>query len=213
MGQPTRRCAGSRRSCRLCGAAGRTTSTARAAVPASLLQRELVASTGARNLGVVERSDLTGFNWADVPAVLVETGFMSNRGEAALLRSAEYQQKVAGALVAGDSALPDPVDHAAAPVPARRPPFWRLDRQAEWVLEAVRERRRAAGSNVHLDELPAPALAQVLTPLGDDHRSGPESERVRRGMRLEVRNGGVTTAARALQLRCAASSPSSRGQP
>ena len=27
------------------------------------------ASTGARNLGVFERRDLTGFNWADVPAV------------------------------------------------------------------------------------------------------------------------------------------------
>ena len=32
-----------------------------------LLQRELVAATGARDLGVVERADLTGFNWADVP--------------------------------------------------------------------------------------------------------------------------------------------------
>ena len=64
-----------------------------------LLQRELVASTGARDLGVVERSDLTGFNWADVPAVLVETGFMSNRSESALLRSPGYQQRVAGALV------------------------------------------------------------------------------------------------------------------
>ena len=66
-----------------------------------LLQRELVATTGARDLGVVERSDLTGFNWADVPVVLVETGFMSNQREAALLRSAAYQQKVAGALARG----------------------------------------------------------------------------------------------------------------
>jgi N-acetylmuramoyl-L-alanine amidase len=66
-----------------------------------LLQRELVATTGARDLGVVERSDLTGFNWADVPVILVETGFMSNRREAALLRSAAYQQKVAGALARG----------------------------------------------------------------------------------------------------------------
>lgn len=65
----------------------------------TLLQRELVASTGARDLGVVERSDLTGFNWADVPAVLVETGFMSNPGESARLRSGRYQDKVAGALV------------------------------------------------------------------------------------------------------------------
>jgi N-acetylmuramoyl-L-alanine amidase len=66
-----------------------------------LLQRELVAATRAKNLGVVERADLTGFNWADVPVVLVETGFMSNRREAALLRSAAYQQQVAGALARG----------------------------------------------------------------------------------------------------------------
>ena len=64
----------------------------------TLLQRELVAATGARDLGVVERADLTGFNWADGPVVLVETGFMSNPRERALLRSAAYQQRVAGAL-------------------------------------------------------------------------------------------------------------------
>jgi N-acetylmuramoyl-L-alanine amidase len=65
-----------------------------------LLQRRLVAATGARDLGVVDRADLTGFNWADVPAVLVETGFMSNRREARLLRSAAYQQKIAAGLAA-----------------------------------------------------------------------------------------------------------------
>ena len=65
------------------------------------LQGELVSATGARDLGVVERSDLTGFNWADVPAVLVETGFMSNRRESAQLRSAAYQEKLAGALARG----------------------------------------------------------------------------------------------------------------
>jgi N-acetylmuramoyl-L-alanine amidase len=64
-----------------------------------LPQRELVTSTEAPDLGVVERSDLTGFNWADVPAVVVETGFMSNRSESVLLRSAAYQEKVAGALM------------------------------------------------------------------------------------------------------------------
>ena len=66
-----------------------------------LLQQELMAATGARNLGVVERADLTGFNWADVPAVLVETGFMSNPREAGLLRSTAYQQKLARALTVG----------------------------------------------------------------------------------------------------------------
>lgn len=63
-----------------------------------LLQQELVARTGARDLGVAERADLTGFNWADVPVVLVEAGFMSNPREAALLRSTVYQRRVAGAL-------------------------------------------------------------------------------------------------------------------
>jgi N-acetylmuramoyl-L-alanine amidase len=67
----------------------------------TLLQRELVAATGARDLGIVERADLTGFNWADVPVVLVETGFMSNPRERALLRSAAYQQRIAGALARG----------------------------------------------------------------------------------------------------------------
>jgi N-acetylmuramoyl-L-alanine amidase len=66
-----------------------------------LLQDELVQATAARDLGVVERTDLTGFNWADVPVVLVETGFMSNRREAGLLRTGAYQQKVAGALARG----------------------------------------------------------------------------------------------------------------
>ncbi len=63
-----------------------------------LVQREVVGATGARDLGIVERSDLTGFNWANVPVVLVETGFMSNRREAGLLRSAVYREKIAGAL-------------------------------------------------------------------------------------------------------------------
>jgi len=62
---------------------------------AQLLQRSLVATTGARDLGLVERSDLTGFNWADVPVVLAETGFMTNPAEGRLLRSSGYQWRVA----------------------------------------------------------------------------------------------------------------------
>jgi N-acetylmuramoyl-L-alanine amidase len=53
-----------------------------------LVQSALVRQTRARNLGILQRSDLTGFNWADVPAVLVECGFMTNPAEARLLRSA-----------------------------------------------------------------------------------------------------------------------------
>lgn len=66
-----------------------------------LLHAELVAATEARDRGIVERSDLTGFNWADVPVVLVETGFMTNARERRLLESPRYQTTVARALVAG----------------------------------------------------------------------------------------------------------------
>jgi N-acetylmuramoyl-L-alanine amidase len=68
---------------------------------ARAIQRGLVAATGARDLGVIERSDLTGFNWADVPVVLAETGLMSNTTERRLLRSSGYQWRVARGLVAG----------------------------------------------------------------------------------------------------------------
>jgi N-acetylmuramoyl-L-alanine amidase len=65
-----------------------------------LVQRELVRATGARDLGLVERADLTGFNWADVPVVLAETGFLTNPRERALLRSATYQRRIARGLAA-----------------------------------------------------------------------------------------------------------------
>jgi N-acetylmuramoyl-L-alanine amidase len=69
------------------------------------VQSAVVRSTGAKNVGVLFRSDLTGFNWADVPAILVETGFMTNPAEGRLLRSAAYQLKVARGLAAGAQAF------------------------------------------------------------------------------------------------------------
>ncbi|HEY7708283.1 MAG TPA: N-acetylmuramoyl-L-alanine amidase [Gaiellaceae bacterium] len=72
---------------------------------AGALQRELVRATGARDLGLVRRSDLTGFNWADVPVVLVETGFVSNPREGRLLRSSAYQWRIARGLAAGVAAF------------------------------------------------------------------------------------------------------------
>jgi N-acetylmuramoyl-L-alanine amidase len=69
------------------------------------VQSALVRSTRATNDGILFRSDLTGFNWADVPAVLVETGFMTNPTEARLLRTPAYQLKVARGLAAGAQAF------------------------------------------------------------------------------------------------------------
>jgi N-acetylmuramoyl-L-alanine amidase len=68
---------------------------------ATLVQRELIRATGARDLGLRRRSDLTGFNWADVPVVLTEVGFLSNPTESSLLHTAAYQQRVARGLTAG----------------------------------------------------------------------------------------------------------------
>ena len=68
---------------------------------AKAIQKTTVAATGARDLGLSKRSDLTGFNWSNVPAVLVETGFMTNPSERRLLQSSAYQWKVARGFTAG----------------------------------------------------------------------------------------------------------------
>jgi N-acetylmuramoyl-L-alanine amidase len=72
---------------------------------ARVTQTALVRATGARDLGLMPRSDLTGFNWANVPAILVEAGFMSNPRERMQLKSPAYQLKVARGLVAGATAF------------------------------------------------------------------------------------------------------------
>ncbi|MGZ4301568.1 MAG: N-acetylmuramoyl-L-alanine amidase [Gaiellaceae bacterium] len=72
---------------------------------ARMVQSAVVRQTRALDLGLVQRSDLTGFNWANVPAVLVECGFMTNPAEARLLRSNAYQLKVARGLTAGAEAF------------------------------------------------------------------------------------------------------------
>jgi N-acetylmuramoyl-L-alanine amidase len=75
---------------------------------ATAIERSLVRATGARNLGIVERSDLTGFNWADVPVVLAETGFLTNPAEGRQLRSTAYQWRLAQGFVAGVGAFTRP---------------------------------------------------------------------------------------------------------
>ena len=69
------------------------------------VQAAVVRQTRALDLGLVQRSDLTGFNWANVPAILVECGFMTNPAEARLLRSNAYQLRIARGLTAGAEAF------------------------------------------------------------------------------------------------------------
>jgi N-acetylmuramoyl-L-alanine amidase len=72
---------------------------------ARLVQAAAVRSTGAANRGLVRRTDLTGFNWVNVPAILVECGFMSNPTERRLLQSSAYEWEVARGLTAGAAEL------------------------------------------------------------------------------------------------------------
>jgi N-acetylmuramoyl-L-alanine amidase len=74
---------------------------ARSLRAARLVQRSVLTATGAADRGLVPRSDLTGFNWANVPAILVETGFVTNAGERRLLRTGRYQARVARGLASG----------------------------------------------------------------------------------------------------------------
>lgn len=72
---------------------------------ARIVQRAVLRRTGAADRGLVARSDLTGFNWANVPVILVETGFMTNPAERGRLESNAHQWRVARGLAAGAAAV------------------------------------------------------------------------------------------------------------
>jgi N-acetylmuramoyl-L-alanine amidase len=72
------------------------------------MEKAVVRATGAADHGIVQRSDLTGFNWADVPVVLVEAGFLSNPTEQRRLKTGAYQQRVARGLTRGVAAFVAP---------------------------------------------------------------------------------------------------------
>jgi len=72
---------------------------------ARIVQRELRAVLGFPDRGLQERSDFTGFNWANVPVILVEMGFMTNPTEDRLLATSAYQQRAAIGLCHGTLAF------------------------------------------------------------------------------------------------------------
>jgi N-acetylmuramoyl-L-alanine amidase len=68
---------------------------------ARIVQRALRTALGFPDRGLQERSDFTGFNWSDVPVILVEMGFMSNPTEDRLLSAPAYQRRAAIGLCRG----------------------------------------------------------------------------------------------------------------
>lgn len=63
--------------------------------------KNAVAQTGARNRGTYTNSGMTGFNWSEVPVVLFEMGFMTNRKDEEKLNNPEYQNKIAEGIKLG----------------------------------------------------------------------------------------------------------------
>lgn len=57
--------------------------------------------TGARNRGLIERSNISGFNWSQIPVCLIECGFMSNANEDRLLAQDSYRRKIAEGIAEG----------------------------------------------------------------------------------------------------------------
>jgi N-acetylmuramoyl-L-alanine amidase len=73
------------------------------------IQAALLGTLGSRNRGIVARSDITGFNWSDVPVVLPELGFLTNPAEDRQLNRPAYQQRAARGLARGIEAFAPPV--------------------------------------------------------------------------------------------------------
>ncbi|WP_018394576.1 N-acetylmuramoyl-L-alanine amidase [Bacillus sp. 37MA] len=67
---------------------------------AQSVQHELVAATGRRDRGV-KASNFYVLRKTNMPAILIEAGFMTNREEAALLKTSQYRQTCARAIADG----------------------------------------------------------------------------------------------------------------
>jgi len=72
---------------------------------ATLVQHALLQALGFPDRGLQERSDFTGFNWSNVPVILVELGFMTNPAEDRALATGTYRQRAAVGLCRGTLAF------------------------------------------------------------------------------------------------------------
>ena len=68
---------------------------------ARIVQARLVHRLGWPDRGLVPRGDLTGFNWANVPAILTEVGFLTNPSEDRALATGATVRRIARGLEGG----------------------------------------------------------------------------------------------------------------
>ncbi len=68
---------------------------------AKKIQSNLIINTKAIDMGIIDRPNLVVLKATKMPAVLVESGFMTNKEELALLQNDEYQYILANSIVKG----------------------------------------------------------------------------------------------------------------
>lgn len=67
----------------------------------TIILKKMVDTANMKSRGIIEREDMTGFNWSEVPVVLVEMGFLSNPKEDSLLNTEGYREKIVQGLTKG----------------------------------------------------------------------------------------------------------------
>lgn len=70
-------------------------------VLAKVILDELIKATGATNRNIKQRPNLAVLRGSNMPAILIEVGFLSNANEEKLITSNDYQNKIAAAIVRG----------------------------------------------------------------------------------------------------------------
>ena len=68
---------------------------------AHVMLDSLLLETEATDMGISYRDDISGFNWSEVPVILIELGFMSNPKEDERMNTEVYQNKLVDGMING----------------------------------------------------------------------------------------------------------------
>lgn len=67
-------------------------------------------STGMKNLGVQVNDTMTGINWSEIPVIILEMGFMTNKQDDLNMENTEYREKMIEGIVQGINDYYESVD-------------------------------------------------------------------------------------------------------